>query len=307
MRLFLRSQRPLALLAVLTVIAGFAPGAQATEKRLRVVTTFTILADMASEVAGDRADVSSLTKPGAEIHGYEPTPQDIVRASRADLILWNGLNLEVWFEKFFSNLKNTPAVVLSAGVEPMPIGQGPYAGKANPHAWMSAPNALRYVENIRAALALHDPANADAYAANADAYAARIRALDTTLRERLARVPADRRVLVTSEGAFSYWCRDYGFGELYLWPINADAQGTPGQIKSVIDRVRADKLPVIFSESTVRPAAARQVARETGARYGGALYVDSLTDARGPAPTYLALLETNAATIVRGFLGEELK
>lgn len=282
--------------------AAAAPGAEAA-RRIRVVTTFTILADMTRNVAGDRADVESLIPVGAEIHGYEPTPQDIVRASRADLVFWNGLNLEAWFEKFFANLRDVPAVVLTQGVEPMPIGSGPYTGKANPHAWMSPANALIYVENIRAALAKHDPANAEAYAANAAAYSEKIRALDAPIREQLARIPAHQRTLVTSEGAFSYLCRDYGLGELYLWPINADAQGTPRQVRAVIDAVRAAKIPVVFSESTVSNRPARQVARETGARYGGVLHVDSLTDAKGPAPTYLALLESNARTIVNGFLG----
>lgn len=272
-------------------------------KRIRVITTFTILADMARNVAGDAAEVSSLTKPGAEIHGYEPTPQDIVRATKADLILWNGLNLEVWFEKFFANVKNVPSVVLTTGIEPMSISEGPYTGKANPHAWMSPANALIYVDNIRAALAKADPANAAAYAANAAVYADKIRALDAPIREQLARIPEGQRTLVTSEGAFSYLCRDYGLKQLYLWPINADAQGTPQQVRAVIDAVRERRIPVVFSESTISPKPARQVARETGARYGGVLFVDSLTDARGPAPTYLALLETNARTIVNGFLG----
>lgn len=275
------------------------------EKRIRVLTTFTILADMARNVAGDRADVDSLTKPGAEIHGYEPTPQDIVRASKADLVLWNGLNLEAWFQKFFSNVQGVPSVVLTEGVEPMSITEGPYSGKANPHAWMSPANALVYVENIRAALAKADPANADAYAANAAAYAEKIRAVDAPVRAALARIPGHQRTLVTSEGAFSYLCRDYGLKQLYLWPINADAQGTPQQVRAVIDAVREHKIPVVFSESTISPKPARQVARETGARYGGVLYVDSLTDAKGPAPTYLALLETNAKTIVNGFLGAQ--
>ncbi len=287
----------------LAALVAPAAAAEPAAKRIRVITTFTILADMASNVAGAHADVESLTKPGAEIHGYEPTPQDIVRASRADLILWNGLNLEAWFEKFFANLKNTPSVVLTEGIEPMSIGSGPYTGKANPHAWMSPANAVIYVENIRAALAKADPANADAYAANAAAYIAKIRAIDAPVRARLATIPENQRTLVTSEGAFSYLCRDYGFKELYLWPINADAQGTPQQVRAVIDAVRADRIPVVFSESTVSPRPARQVARETGSRYGGVLYVDSLTNARGPAPTYLALLETNARTIVNGFLG----
>ncbi len=299
--------RPLlTLLALAGLLAGLLPSARAAEaaetgKRIRVVTTFTILADMARNVAGDLADVESLTKPGAEIHGYEPTPQDIVRAGRADLILWNGLNLELWFEKFFANVKDVPSAVLTTGIEPMSITEGPYTGKPNPHAWMSPTDALRYVENIRAALAKADPAHAAGYTANATAYGEKIRAIDAPLRARLARIPAAQRTLVTSEGAFSYLCRDYDLKQLYLWPINADAQGTPQQVRAVIDAVRASKIPVVFSESTISPKSARQVARETGARYGGVLYVDSLTDAKGPAPTYLALLETNARTILAGF------
>jgi manganese/iron transport system substrate-binding protein len=289
---------------LLGCLLPFAASAADTGTRIRVLTTFTIIADMARNVAGDLADVDSLTKPGAEIHGYEPTPQDIVRASRADLVLWNGMNLEVWFAKFFANVKNVPSVVLTAGIEPMSITEGPYTGKPNPHAWMSPANAVVYVENIRAALAAADPANAAGYAANAAAYTAKIKALDAPVRAQLDRIPENQRTLVTSEGAFSYLCRDYGLKQLYLWPINADAQGTPQQVRAVIDAVRANKIPVVFSESTISPKPARQVARETGARYGGVLYVDSLTDAKGPAPTYLALLEANARTIVAGFLGE---
>ena len=152
-------------------------------------------------------------------------------------------------------------------------------------------NALIYVENIRKALAKHDPANAEAYARNAAAYAAQIKAIDAPLRERLAAIPEAQRWLVTSEGAFSYLARDYGLKELYLWPINADEQGTPQQVRRVIDMVRKDKIPVVFSESTISDKPARQVAKETGARYGGVLYVDSLSAANGPVPTYLKLLE----------------
>lgn len=284
-----------------SVTPAFADEPAGGGKRIQVITTFTIIADMARNVAGTYADVDSLTKPGAEVHGYEPTPQDIVRASRADLILWNGLNLELWFEKFFTNMKNVPSAVLTEGIEPMSITEGPYTGKPNPHAWMSPANAAIYVENIRAALTRIDPANAAGYATNAAAYTEKILALDAPVRARLARIPENQRTLVTSEGAFSYLCRDYGLKQLFLWPINADAQGTPQQVRAVIDAVRANRIPVIFSESTISPRPARQVARETGARYGGVLYVDSLTDARGPAPTYLALLETNARTILKGF------
>ncbi len=295
------------LSALLLLVAFLLPwrlvAEPSAQPRLRVLATFTILADMARNVAGEHADVDSLTPPGAEIHGYEPTPQDLVRASRAQLILWNGLNLEVWFEKFFADLRGVPSVALTEGIEPILIGSGSYAGKPDPHAWMSPRNALVYVENIRAALARHDPRNAEAYAANAAAYSEKIRAVDARLREQLARIPEDRRFLVTSEGAFAYLCRDYDLRPLYLWPINADSQGTPRQVRAVIDAVRAHRVPVVFSESTVSPRPMRQVARETGARYGGVLHVDSLTNARGPAPTYLALLESNARTILNGFLG----
>ncbi|MFA6285943.1 MAG: metal ABC transporter substrate-binding protein [Opitutaceae bacterium] len=286
------------LIALMPCLAG-----AASADRPRVLTTFTILADMAKNVAGDYADVESLTKPGAEIHGYEPTPKDIVKTQHASLVLWNGMNLERWFEKFFDNVKNVPQVVVTNGIEPMGIAEGPYTGKPNPHAWMSPANALRYVDNIRAALAKIDPAHAEGYAANAAAYSAKISALEAPVRAKLERIPASRRWLVSSEGAFSYLCRDYGMRQLYLWPINADAQGTPRQVQHVIDVVRKNQIPVVFSESTVSDKPARQVAKETGARYGGVLYVDSLTDAKGPVPTYLALLEYNADTIVKAFLG----
>lgn len=258
---------------------------------------------MAQNVAGNHAVVESITKPGAEIHEYEPTPGDIVKAQQADLILWNGLGLERWFERFFSNLKGVPEAVLTDGIEPIGIAEGTYQGKPNPHAWMSPTNALRYIENIRRALVRLDPTHATAYDANAAAYAARIRAIDQPLRDRLGTIPPPQRWLVTSEGAFPYLARDYGLRELYLWPINADAEATPQQVQRVIDRVRSGGIPAVFSESTVSDKPMRQVARETGARFGGVLYVDSLTAADGPVPTYLRLLETNADTLVRGLGG----
>lgn len=289
------------------LIAGLAFGAgpvalraQAPAK-LKVATTFTIIQDIAQNVAGDAAIVESITKPGAEIHDYQPTPQDIVRAQGARLILWNGLNLERWFEKFLASLKDAKSAVVSEGVEPMPIREGGYAGKPNPHAWMSPKAALIYIENIRKALSAADPAHSETYARNASAYAAKIRAVEEPLRQRLARIPETQRWLVTSEGAFSYLARDFGLREAYLWPINADEQGTPQQVRRLIDLIRKNRIPVVFSESTVSDRAARQVARETGARYGGVLYVDSLSAADGPVPTYLKLLDVTVETIARGF------
>ena len=281
--------------------AGDVLAQAAAGKPLRVVTTFTVIQDIAQNVAGTAAIVESITKPGAEIHDYQPTPLDVVKAQSADLVLWNGMNLERWFEKFFDNVKNVRSAVVTDGIEPMGIKEGPYEGKPNPHAWMSTASALIYVENIRKALAEADPANAATYARNAADYAAQIKAMDAPLRARLDKVPAEKRWLVSSEGAFSYLTRDYGWREAYLWPINADEQGTPQQVRRLIDLVRKNKIPAVFSESTISDRAAKQVARETGAKYGGVLYVDSLSDARGAVPTYLKLLEVTVDTIAKGF------
>lgn len=270
------------------------------QDRFKAVTTFTVIADMAQNVAGDVAVVESITKPGAEIHNYEPTPQDIVRALDADLVLWNGLNLELWFEQFFRNLRNVPSAVLTEGIEPMGIAQGPYEGKPNPHAWMSLDSALIYIDNIAAAFAKHDPKNADTYKANAESYKAEIIATISPLKDAISAIPEEDRWLVTSEGAFSYLARDFGLKELFLWSINADAQGTPQQVRRVIDTVNENNIKVVFSESTVSAAPAEQIARETGAKYGGALYVDSLSAEDGPVPTYLDLLRVTSETIAKG-------
>lgn len=288
------------------VVAGvmaalmFSSAQAGAKDKFKVVTTFTVIADMAKNVAGDAADVESITKAGAEIHEYQPTPGDIRRAQGAKLILANGLNLELWFQKFYQHLNGVPEVVVSTGITPTSITEGPYDGKPNPHAWMSPNNALIYVDNIRDAFSKYDPENAAIYAKNAEAYKQKIKDTLQPLQSELAKIPEDKRWLVTSEGAFSYLANDFKLKELYLWPINADQQGTPQQVRKVIDTIRKNAIPVIFSESTISDKPARQVAREAGAHYGGVLYVDSLSAADGPVPTYLDLLRVTTATIVKG-------
>ena len=272
---------------------------QAVEK-FKAVTTFTVIADMARNVAGDAANVESITKAGAEIHGYQPTPRDILRAQDADLIFWNGLNLELWFKQFFSNLSEVPSVTLSDGITPMSITEGEYEGKPNPHAWMSLKSALIYIDNIRDAFMRYDPENARTYEANAATYKAKITNTIAPLKKEILNVPQEQRWLVSCEGAFSYLIRDFEMNELYLWPINADAQGTPQQVRKVIDGVRENNISAVFCESTVSQAPAKQVARETGSTYGGMLYVDSLTEADGAVPTYLDLLRVTSETIASG-------
>jgi manganese transport system substrate-binding protein len=265
-----------------------------------VLTTFTVLADMAQNVAGDRAIVASITKPGAEIHGYEPTPSDLARGKDASLILDNGLNLERWADRFYNSFPKVPHVTLGEGFEPVSIAEDAYRGKPNPHAWMSPKNALIYVENIRRALSNLDPASAVTYDGNARAYSQQIRAIDEKLKGAIATIPPDKRYIVSCEGAFSYIARDYGLKEVYIWPVNAEQQATPKKIEKVINTVKENKIPTVFCESTVSNEAQLQVAKETGAAYGGVFYVDSLSPPDGPTPTYLKLLEYNVNTLIKG-------
>lgn len=264
-----------------------------------VLTTFTVIADMVAEVGGDAIQVDSITKVGAEIHGYEPTPSDLRSAASADLILDNGLGLERWFEDFVGTL-DVPHVVLSEGIEPINISTGDYVGRPNPHAWMSPLAGQIYVDNIVEALSDLVPDAAADFRANGDAYQAELQALADELSAAVASLPADHRMLVTCEGAFSYLARDIGLDEAYLWPVNSDTQGTPQQIRATIELVRERNVPAVFCETTVNDSSQQQVARESGAEFVGDLYVDSLSEADGPVPSYLDLLRYDVELIAEG-------
>ena len=284
-------------------VAGCAgPNTASDDDRPMVLTTFTVLADIAENVAGEHLRVESITKPGAEIHGYEPTPGDIRRAADADLILDNGLNLEVWFAQFVDTI-DVPHVVVSDGVDVIDITGDAYAGKPNPHAWMSPSNVQLYADTMVEAFAELDPAHADDYAANADAYKADLQQVQDDLVAALAELPEAQRALVTCEGAFSYLARDAGLTEAYIWPVNAEQQATPQQITKVIEFVDDNDVPAVFCESTVSDKPMQQVAEATDAAFGGVLYVDSLSEADGPVPTYLDLIRHDADTIIAGLTG----
>ncbi|WP_457807607.1 metal ABC transporter substrate-binding protein [Kushneria sp. EE4] len=288
------------MIPALMVLLSLSGVAQAQERKT-VVASFTIMADMARQVAGDALDVVSIVPPGAEIHEYAPTPRDILKARRADLLLYNGLGLERWFQRFYQGMDHVPTAVLTEGIEPIGLGDGPYQGRPNPHAWMTPANGLIYVENIRRALVALDPEQAAIYDRNAKAYSERLEAMDHELKNTFARIPEAQRTLATCEGAFSYLTRAYDFRERYLWAVNAEQEGTPQQVRRLIDHLNADEVPVTFCESTVNDRAMKQVTSETGARYGGTLYVDSLTRADGPVPDYETLLRYNAGQIRQGF------
>ena len=272
-----------------------------SQDKIKIVTTFTIIKDIAKNITGDMAIVESITKPGVEIHNYQPTPKDIVRVKGANVILWNGLNLEQWFSRFYSHIENIRTVRVSKGIKPISIYGGEYTGKPNPHAWMSIKNAIIYANNILTILVEMDPKNSEFYSNNFRIYSDKLNKIRKEVHKKLEFIDRDKRFLVTSEGAFSYLAKDLNMQEIYIWPMNSDRQGTPQQIRKVIDRVVKENILVIFSESTVSDKPAKQVASETNAIYGGVLYVDSLSKSNGIVPTYIDLIKITTKTIENGF------
>jgi manganese transport system substrate-binding protein len=279
------------------------PQPQPHANRPRVLATFTVLADLADQVACGQLQVESITKIGAEIHSYEITPSDLRRASGARMILENGLGLELWTRRFTAGLGNIPRVSLSDGITPLPIEGQPGSGKVNPHAWMSPKAAIHYVARIRDAFMVLDPPHASTYQRCAAAYSRQLIRLDHELASQLAALPPRRRLLVTCEGAFSYLARDYGLDEAWLWPVNGEREVTPQRMRHLIATVRERQVPAVFCESTVDSRAMQRVAAETGARLAGTFHVDSLSPAEGPAATYLELMRHNIATLRSGLLG----
>jgi manganese transport system substrate-binding protein len=289
--------------ALLTAAAATAAGLTACSaddgNSPQVLATFTILADIASEVAGDALTVESLTRPGAEIHGYDPTPGDIRAAADADVILANGLNLEKWLDKLMADSDAT-RVTVTDGITPIPV-EG--TDEPNPHAWMSPTLAADYVDSIADAFIDYAPADADTFRDNAENYKAQLAEVETTMQEGLEALPENQRALQTCEGAFSYLTREAGMSESYIWPVNSAEEITPAQIRRAAGFVRDNDVPAVFCESTVDPGPREQLMRETGAADGGTLYVDSLTEAGGDAPTYLDLIRYDTRTIIDGLHG----
>ena len=288
--------------AGMTALAGCATGTENTGSgemdKPVVLTTFTVLQDIAQNVAGDHLTVESITKPGAEIHGYEPTPKDIAKASDADLILDNGLNLELWFARFVDEI-DVPHVVVSDGVPAMDITEDAYAGKPNPHAWMSPTNVQIYVDNMVEAFTELDPEGATEYEANGAAYKVELQGVQDELVTALSELPENQRALVSCEGAFSYLAADAGLTEKYLWAVNSDGNPSAARVADVATFVKEQQVPAVFCETTVPADTMRQVAAESGATYAGELYVDSLSQGGGDVPTYLDLIRHDAEVIAR--------
>ena len=288
------------LIFCITLVTGKSSTIRSESNKKVLLTSFTILEDMVRNIAGNEFKIESITKTGMEVHGYKTTPSDLIRGSKAILFVENGFGLELWSEKFVSNL-DVKRISISDYIKPIFIGEEAYKGKPNPHAWISPKRGKRYVDVIVKALKDLDPDNSLIFDKNARIYKVKINKIDEDFTLFLNTIDKSKKYLVSCEGAFSYLAKDYGFKEAYLWPVNAESQVTPKRMARVIKLVKNKKIPSVFCESTVSSKPQLTVARETGAKFGGNFYVDSLSGKNGPASSYLDLLNHNLQLIKKGF------
>ena len=264
-----------------------------------ILASFTVLADIIENVAKDEFVVKSITKPGVEVHGYQPTPSDLIKASKAFIFIDNGFGFELWAEKFVSNLQ-IKRVTISNRLEPIFISEDFYKGKPNPHAWISPKRGMIYVDVIVDSLSELKPSEAESFKNNGQIYKNKIAKIDKDFSLFINNLEKNNRYLVTCEGAFSYLTNDYGLKEAYLWPVNAESQITPKRMARTISLVKNKNIPSVFCESTVSNESQMVVASETGAKFGGDLFVDSLSQDNKSANTYLKMLQHNLTLIKKG-------
>lgn len=287
----------LALLAVLLAAAPAAAQERAPEK-LKVVASFSILADLVKNVGGERIEVAALVGPNSDAHVYAPSPSDAKTLAAATLVFVNGLGFEGWIDRLIkASGTKAPMVVATGGVKPRKMEDDHGHGGADPHAWQSVANAKVYVANIRDALASADPAGQSAYGSNAAAYLARLDALEAEVKEAVAKIPADRRKIITTHDAFGYFAAAYGIEFVAPQGVSTEAQSSARDVANIIAQIRKQKIPSVFLENVSDPRLLKRIGEETGARIGGELYSDALTDPNGPAPTYIDMMRHNVSQL----------
>ena len=284
------------IIAALALSVAPVSAQQANGGPLSVVATFSILGDFARNVGGDRVSVTMLVGPNSDTHVYTPTPSDAKEITDAKLVIVNGLGLEGWLPRLIKSSGSKAAtVVATRGIATRKIenGHDHGPGDADPHAWQSVLNAKTYVANIRDALTAVDPAGADAYRANAAAYLARLDALDREIREALAKIPPERRSVISTHDAFGYFAAAYGIKFIAPQGVSTESEPSARDIAAIITQIKRQKIPAVFLENVSDPRLMRRITAETGANIGGTLYSDSLTDEKGPAPTYIDMVRHN--------------
>jgi zinc/manganese transport system substrate-binding protein len=285
-------------LAATALAALFVAASARAQDRLNVIASFSILGDFVKNVGGDRVEVATLVGPNGNAHVYAPSPGDAKKVVDAKLVFVNGLGFEGWLERLVkASGTKAPIVVATKGIKPLERagehGHDHDHGRADPHAWQSVANAKIYVANIRDALIAADPAGKDAYLANAAAYLAKLDALERDVREVVAKIPADRRRVITSHSAFGYFQDAYGVNFTAPQGVSTEAEASAKDVAAIIAQVRKQKVAAVFLENVTDPRLVEQMARETGAKVGGTLYSDALTDDTGDATTYIDLIRHN--------------
>ncbi len=270
-----------------------------SNKKLLLVS-FTVLEDIVKNIVGEEFNVKSITKPGMEVHGYQTTPSDLIKGSRAEVFIDNGFGFELWAEKFVSNLK-VKRITIANNLKPLFIGEDAYKGKPNPHAWISPKRGIIYVDTLSRALSELKPQSKVVFKKNAEIYKNKLLEIDEDFSLFLNTLKKNQKYLVSCEGAFTYLTNDYGLKEAYLWPVNAESQITPKRMAKVINLVKTNDIPAVFCESTVSSESQLAVARETGAKFGGNFFVDSLSEKNGPASSYIDLLNHNLNLIKQAY------
>ncbi|HWP26761.1 MAG TPA: zinc ABC transporter substrate-binding protein [Xanthobacteraceae bacterium] len=303
----MRLHKSLAVIATIgAILAGHAAPAQ---EPLKVVATFSILADFVHNVGGDRVTVHALVGANGDVHVYQPTPADAKLVAGANVVVVNGLGYEGWLDRLIrASATKLKPVVASEGIKPRRSsghghGDGHSHGQFDPHAWQSVANAKIYVANIRNALIAADPAGKAAYEANAAAYLAKLDALEREVREVAARIPPERRRIITNHDSFGYFAEAYGLEMLAAQGVSTETQPSAKELAALIRQIRARKIGGVFMENITDPRLIERIAKETGARIGGVLYSDALTRPDGPAPTYIDLIRHNIRMLASALVG----
>ncbi len=275
--------------------------------KIQVIATYSIIYDIVKNVGGERVEVHSLAPVGSNPHEYDPLPLDVQLTTDADIVFYNGLNLEggnSWFEKLLLTAEKTgkeaPVYRLSDGVDPMHLTSTGKESEEDPHAWLDVRNGIKYAENAKIGLIKVDPEHADIYEKNAKEYIEKLENLHQEAVERYSKIPQEQRLLITSEGAFKYFSEAYGFEAAYIWEINSENQGSPEQVSTVVDFIRSKKDPVLFVETSIDPRSMEMVSSETGVPIFGKVFTDSIGKSGEDGDTYIKMMEWNIDTIYRG-------
>lgn len=291
------------LILLLTACSNASKGETDTDK-LQIVATYSIIADMTENIVGDKAEVYSMVPIGTDPHMYDPLPADTGKVSRADLIFYNGLNLETgkgWFQDLLDvTKKNDVAFALSAEVTPMYLTEEGKETQVDPHAWLDVQNAVKYVDIITERVIEQDPDNKEYYLNNQAAYVQQLNELDQYAKEAVQTIPQEKRILVTSEGAFKYFSKAYGFESAFIWEINTDSQGTPEQMKRIISIIDEHQVPALFLETSVNPKTMETIANETGVPIHSKIFTDSLAKKGEEGDTYIKMIQWNIDKVVEG-------